>query len=503
VKGGSPVALEFDTRRAPVRASQYLELVKAVRAASAADELDWLEWKSTLDFRPKDKADKSARAHLARAIIGFANRQPDVALRNVEGYGFLVVGVDPEGYYGVEEIDSVELERWITPYVGEDIDWRTTYVHVSEEGHERLPVLIVTVVPPNWGDPIFCIRKEIPPPPRGESGQAKDKDTIREATIFVRRPGRTDRARAADIDRLGERLLRRHQALDLSLSVQQGMVSPVTVPEDALDRIINAERERLVSPLPSVSVSPAVEQMMRDLAAETTPDPRSREAYLAEVERYLESLREALPRTLPEAAALAAPRIVLRLHNQTHTHLKDVQVRLELPEEVQALVPTDPQDRDEEKPFPSDLPQPPRLYGPVKRPRPPHLSSLAPSTWRSAFPAVMPRFRSARWDIEVEGTTVVFPAEDVRVGLSEDLAEFVAVSERPLSGILPVPWTATATNMDGTAQGTVSLPIAPARSLFDLIAVWTRTMPRTSTTLSTTESCLESSGRLVATQRGG
>lgn len=91
------VALEFDTRRPPVRASQYLELVKAIRTASTADELDWLEWKSTLDFRPKNKADKSARAHLARAIVGFANRQPDIALRNVEGHGLLVVGVDPEG----------------------------------------------------------------------------------------------------------------------------------------------------------------------------------------------------------------------------------------------------------------------------------------------------------------------------------------------------------------------------------------------------------------------
>ncbi|MFF5790376.1 hypothetical protein ACFY8P_36065 [Streptomyces sp. NPDC012693] len=110
--------------------------MKAVRTASAADELDWLEWKSTLDFRPKNKADKSARAHLARAIIGFANRQPDIALRNMEGHAYLVVGVDAEGYHGVEELDSVELERWITPYVGEDIDWRITYVHVSEEGHE-------------------------------------------------------------------------------------------------------------------------------------------------------------------------------------------------------------------------------------------------------------------------------------------------------------------------------------------------------------------------------
>ncbi|WP_190199913.1 hypothetical protein [Streptomyces djakartensis] len=70
----------------------------------------------------------------------------------------------------------------------------------------------------------------------------------------------------------------------------------------------------------------------------------------------------------------------------------------------------------------------------------------------------------------MEGTTVVFPAEDVRVGLSEDLAPFVAVTGQPLPGTLQVPWTATATNMEGTAQGIVSLPVSPVRSLLDLIA---------------------------------
>ncbi|MFD0142896.1 MULTISPECIES: hypothetical protein [unclassified Streptomyces] len=460
------MALEFDTRRPPVRASQYLELVKAVRAASAADELDWLEWKSTLDFQPKNKADKSSRAHLARAIIGFANRQPDVALRNVEGYGFLVVGVDPEGYYGVDELDSVELERWITPYVGEEIDWRTTYVHVSEEGHERLPVLIVTVSPPSWGDPIYCIRKEIPPPPRGESEQTKDKETIREATIFVRRTGRTDRARAVDIDRLGERLLRRHQALDLTLSVQQGVVHPVVTPADDLDRVVEAERERLVRPLRSATGGSAMEQMMRGFSYPgSTPDQRSREEYLEEVNQYLEALRKALPKTLPEVAALAAPRIALRLHNRTHIHLKDVQIRLELPDGVLALPPMDPDDQDKSEPVSRELPKAPRPYGPVKR----DMYGGLPPSLLQGFPGVMPASLPHTWEIEVVANTVVFPEEDVRVGLSEDLAPFVAVTEQPLSGTLQVSWTATATNMEGTAQGTLALPISPTRSLFDLI----------------------------------
>ncbi|WP_432176678.1 hypothetical protein [Streptomyces sp. Tue6028] len=452
-----------------------MELVKAIRAASAADELDWLEWKSTLDFRPKDKADKSARAHLARAIIGFANRQPDVARRNAEGYGILVVGVGPEGYHGVEEIDSVELEKWITPYVGEGIDWRTTYVHVSEEGHERLPILIVTVSPPNWGDPIFCIRKEIPPPPRGESDQAKNKDTIREATIFVRRPGRTDRARAADIDRLGERLLRKHQTLDLTLTVLQGEVTPVTVPDDALEKAINAERERLVSCLPRAATGKArtVDQLVQTLASEittgNTPDPRGRDGYLKEVELYLEDLRESFPQTLPEVAALAAPCVELRLHNNTHTHLKDVQVRLEMPEGVLALVPMDPKDRDTRQRFPGGLPEAPRPYGPVNK-FTLRVNPISPFRLGRPYTSVMSSAVPSRWDIELVGTTAVFPAEDLRVGLSQDLMGFVAVTEQPLSGMLTVPWTATATNMNGTAQGTLSLPIAPQRSLFALIA---------------------------------
>lgn len=477
MKGDQPVALEFDTRRAPVRASHYLELVKAIRAASAADESDWLEWKSTLDFRPKNKADKSARAHLARAIIGFANRQPDDARRYVEGYGFLVVGVDPKGYYGVDEIDIVDLEPWINEYVGDSIHWRPTYVHVREEGQDRVAVLIITVSPPNWGDPIFCVRKEIPPPPRSEPGQPKDKDTIREATVFVRRNGKTERARAADIDRLGERLLRKHQVFDLTLTVKEGEVNPVTVPDDDLEKVIEAARARLLRCLPPAppaegsTKSRAMDQVLQDLKLETTtglkPDPRGRDGYLGEVEQYLEELRRAVPKALPEVAALILPGVELRLRNDTHRHLQDVQVRLEMPEGVLALVPVEPEDRDRDEPFLRGLLEAPRPYGPAHPFQ--HLRSL-PFPRRHGLPALTARVVPSRWDIEVEGTTVVFPAQDVRVGLSIDLPWFVAATKHPLSGTLTVPWTATATNMEGTAQGAVSLPIAPERSLLSLIA---------------------------------
>ncbi|MFI9213974.1 hypothetical protein ACIGW7_38335 [Streptomyces sp. NPDC053253] len=279
--------------------------------------------------------------------------------------------------------------------------------------------------------------------------------------------GRTDRARAADIDRLGERLLRRQQAFDLTLSVQQGAAVPVAVPGDALDRVVAAERERRLNHMQLAPKDVPMEQMLKDLIhSRTTPDPRSREQYLEEVDRYLEALRRALPKTLPEVAALVAPRIALRLHNHTHIHLKDVQVRLELPDSVLALNPTDPDDLDRKKPFPSGLPRAPRPYGPVTQK--PYAGVPAPP-WLPSLRDVMPISLPSRWEIETEGSTVIFPAEDVRVGLAEDLAPFVVVIEQPLVGTLQVPWTATATNMEGTAQGTVALPVSPVQSLFDLI----------------------------------
>ncbi|MFC7645924.1 hypothetical protein ACFQX6_38960 [Streptosporangium lutulentum] len=87
------MALNFDARKAPRNHAELEKLVQAVRQASKADETIWLEWKSELDLNPADKGDKSGRAHVARAIIGFANRMPEDAARFAEGYGFLLAGV--------------------------------------------------------------------------------------------------------------------------------------------------------------------------------------------------------------------------------------------------------------------------------------------------------------------------------------------------------------------------------------------------------------------------
>ncbi|MEV6533698.1 hypothetical protein AB0M86_29570 [Streptomyces sp. NPDC051639] len=465
------MALDFDSRHAPRRAAQYLDLVKAVRSASDADETDWLEWKSQLDLKPANKADKSALVHIARAIVGFANRQPDEALRNVDGYGYFVVGVDPQGYYGVEEIDGVVLKGQIAPIVG-DAKWSPTYVHVTAEGRERLPVLVIAVDPPRWGDPIACIRKHVQSP-------QKDVKDLPEASIFVRRWGQTDRAKATDLDLLSDRLLRRQQILDIDVQVQHGGLTPVLISQDHADAWVSSEHERLMKPLKAElarqaevarRVSPKDTSLFR-LAnvIDNLPESRPAAAYRTEVDQYLDDLRNALPSLLPEAAAIAAQRLVLRIHNQSDSHLEGVQVRLSLPHGIRALLPQSAARASNESML-KELPLPPRLYGPRSlaatthgnpyRPRLPLDSMIRPA----GVPAVRPRVRRPEFDTN----TVVFPAEDLRVRLHEDLAAVVVISETEISDPVSVSWTATATNMDGEARGTVLVPALHPKSLAEL-----------------------------------
>lgn len=452
------MALEFDTRHAPRRAAQYLELVRAIRSASDADETDWLEWKSQLDFKPVNKADKSALAHVARAIVGFANRQPDAAKRNAEGYAYFVIGVDPQGYYGVEEIDGVDLDQWIAPLVGEDINWWPTYVHITDEGRERLPVLIITVDPPQWGDPIACIRKQLQYPP---------KEVLNEATIFIRRWGKTDRARAEDIDRLGERLQRARQALDVSMSVHEGGVTPLVASDGEIDLWVEAERKRLMHPFEASRNRNASARQLLDALASAgasmhrSPDERSRGAYEVEVAEYLEALRAAMPALALEVAATSTHRLRLRVHNHMDAHLKGVQVRLQIPEGIYALVPRSAARASNESRWKS-LPPPPRLYGPHD-----WVGSLSMiSTYgipRVPRPTPLPPLKA-----EVIGDTIVFPAEDARVRLHEDLASVVLMADHVIPDPVVAAWTATATNVDGVAQGTVTIPVGSSESLVRL-----------------------------------
>jgi hypothetical protein len=96
------MAIGVPTQQAFRGISALWTLVEAVKNASANDELDWIEWKSTLDLTRKPGC-----FHVARAVLGLANRMPDRAARTCEGVGYVVVGAEPGSIPGAP--------HWILP----------------------------------------------------------------------------------------------------------------------------------------------------------------------------------------------------------------------------------------------------------------------------------------------------------------------------------------------------------------------------------------------------
>ena len=79
-------------------------------------------------------------------------------------------------------IDQAKLEAGVAVYVGQNVDWDVAYVELDGES-----VVVVTVEPPRWGDPIRCFRKAYLPAEKG-------KESMPAATMFVRHTASTERA---------------------------------------------------------------------------------------------------------------------------------------------------------------------------------------------------------------------------------------------------------------------------------------------------------------------
>ncbi|XVV10140.1 AlbA family DNA-binding domain-containing protein [Actinoplanes sp. CA-131856] len=160
------MSLDIDTAKAFLRPSELTALVHAVHGADDHEEHRWIEWKSTLDLSAA-----AGQAHLAKAIIGMANRQPEAAARHAEGHGYLLVGVEPGAYNGITPLDPEILIGQMRAAVGDALRWSPEYVSVDGK-----VILVVIVDPPRPGDSIWLLRKQI--------------DGHGAGTIFARHTGR-------------------------------------------------------------------------------------------------------------------------------------------------------------------------------------------------------------------------------------------------------------------------------------------------------------------------
>jgi hypothetical protein len=336
--GAHGATLDAATMRAVRKPSARLALVRAVRDGGLVTvEKDWIEWKSQVNLRDK----RSRMEHVIRHILGFGNRDPGRAARIAGGCAYLLLGVEPRTLDGVDQVDPAVLEQWVRPYLEPNgPEWDADYVELDGKA-----VLVITVEPPRWGDTAFLLRRAL--------------DPYEDGTIFVRRLGKTERASAAEIDRLFARAARGEQALQVKLDWwgNPNVITPVEIRAQDTQAWVDAERVRLLSPLQQHLRRAA--QSPGAMAIFSGPyESRSAEEYQQEVEDYLAKAAQIRPRQVHRIALLKGlGAMALAIENDTMYNFPAVEVRLAFPAEVIPYL-----DEDDALPY-SEIPQPPEPFG--------------------------------------------------------------------------------------------------------------------------------------------
>lgn len=478
------MTLTLDTGTPLRTLARYRELAQAILDAPAStQETDFLEWKSDVDL-----ADKRWQAQFGRHTIGFANRDSEAAARWFGGCAYMVAGVSPGILLGTPVYDTAKIEAWLAAYVGQAPDapgWAPAYVELHGKH-----ILIVTIEAPEPGDPMWVCQREFT-----ENQRGRDKLITRKGGIYVRHKGSTDEAGPADIAMLSRRLTakgKRVSGLSLLLlpsSTAQG----VEFGNDRLDAWVDAER-RALEPPPVVLVADSDEEeaaresatqspketgrllagadILRELARMPQvanaaadflyePDGRTREQYLAEVEKYLAKARKRLLAVLLRGCYdRDLGRIRLAVRNDTDDPVQNVRLELSIPARSARAIYDD--DIPEAK-----LPSRPVMLGKLVRERFSSLGGMAVAPYLDLHryePSIMPSV-GRRIEIENTGSAhITFDVGDLYPRETSPLDEFFlfanyALDPEPLTA-MAADWTAVTRNLSGVQSGSLEVPVA-------------------------------------------
>ncbi|HEY6731324.1 MAG TPA: ATP-binding protein [Solirubrobacterales bacterium] len=397
-------------------------MVEAIAAAPAHEpETEALEWKSELPL--EDGA--GARFSAARQIIGFANRDPDRAAQHFEGCGYLVIGLAPGQIAGTSPLDPADIDNWLSEYLGQDgPQWRADYIDV-----EGVAVLVFTIEPPRWGDPIQTLRK-------GYEGATAGR-------VFIRRAGKTVEAGPAEIRMLEARSKRGSDrvAVDLTCEVEEGSLQPFLAEKDAYFAWRDNERERLESALPRYLSAARNE----DFVARPAREIRTPETYNEEVRRYLGRAQLRWQALVWEGVIeLRLAVIKPAIRNLSDRNFRGVEITLTVPEAIKPFI------RGGEAAKRLGAPAVPAPYG-----------SRTAVGQIARFREVEPvQFFGPSVELSNDGNRVVFDPEDVRPHQLHRLPEVFLAVPRPLvDESVEVEWRATSTSADGDVGGVVELQV--------------------------------------------
>lgn len=445
---------ELDTSRAPRGTIAAAKLVKAAAAIGDLSERHYLELKGPPDLR--SKADK---AKIAKFILGAANRMPERAANTFEGCAVMIIGITPEGVVGIPPVEMLELTQVIEPFLG-PAGPRWDIQRVAVEGSPN-EVLLVTVEPPQHGDPIFPCRAN------GEK--------LSDGRVYIRADGGTREANSAELDLLATRSSAISIA-DVDLEVKiVGDVEPVDLDaSECLEDYINQERSRLLRAMPRKRPEPGdhplsaynlaplgdAKVLMRGLTSiHELPEDRTEEQYRAEIDSWEAEVRAAWHPAIDSFLGRVLPSMAIQLKNHSDRYLQDLQLKIHLEGEVTGIAFLD---RDDELPsrWSLGLPAGPRPWGP--RPNPALDFRAKPYYNHRLQPYVPPVASNLGWS-NSGSIDLTLRAGDLRPRATEtfDEEELVLLiwADAPLESIHGT-WEITARGYDHVFDGSLTAGLA-------------------------------------------
>jgi hypothetical protein len=322
--------MDVDLSRLPVGRSGWLALVNHALALGDLSEVDYLELKGALSFGERQSKKRSAVV-VSRAILGMANRMPDLAEKHLSGSGVVFIGIDQrQTLVGAESVDAAVLRDLIEPYVGEDGPrWDHQFID-----HPEGLVLAVIVDAPQWGDRIHACRKDY--------SDDASKLSVRDGEVLVRVPGKTRPATSYDLEQLERRRAKApHTGAQVSIEYAGAFdrTSRTNVRELVEGMVKSVADELIEGASVSVPRSPYSTGIQAILEQTSAPrDRRTVDEFRADVDEWQKGCQAAAEGVVTEFLRHTLGHGTFTIHNESDRYLECVRVHVAFPAGVTVLM---------------------------------------------------------------------------------------------------------------------------------------------------------------------
>ncbi len=423
--------LHIDTSHAFRTTAEREDLAQAVHGAAPHDECRWLEWKSELDLSVSVGLFK-----LAKVILGFANRDPHMAMRTAEGTAYLLIGVEPNRYVGMPPIDGATLSQKLKTYIGgaDGPRWDLSYITLQGK-----TILIITIEAPRYGDRIYTLRKAF--------------EKFYPGTVFIRGASESEPAGPGDIAMLEDRLLKgqRQPQMRISLHAEmpEGGFRAVDISPAAVEAWIAAREKALEALVPSPRDHKIDAKLFGvDLAAVVSGTSTAQVGrFLREINEHLDECQELLSTVaIDELIASARNKLNLIVENDSDETIPGVQLTVLILSDAAAAY---------DELSGRGLPKPPNLvFSSIG------LSRLLNSNRLTPMP--LPYLGPGHVQIEHRSGNMqlTFAIGDLRPHQVVDCSSVTLIPEGQGTNPIAATWSAASTGRTGVVAGTLTIPVA-------------------------------------------